>query len=73
MSPPAYRKGWQEGERPLSSLSLGYRAVYPGIPTGVANMRWGGEGSSKFDEGGRGRLKSKHGGSMKGADNSVKK
>ena len=57
--PQHTERGWWEEERPLITLSLSYKAVYPGFPTGVANML--GEGaSSKFDE--RGRLMSKHGG-----------
>ena len=46
--PPAYRKGVVEGEGPLSTLSLSYKAVYLGFLTGVANM---GGCSSKFHEG----------------------
>ena len=37
--PPAYRKGVAgERERPLSTLSLSYKPVYPGFPTSVANI-----------------------------------
>ena len=57
--PQHTERGWWEGERPLITLSLSYKAVYPGFPTGVVNMLGEG-GSSKFDE--RGRLMSKHGG-----------
>ena len=32
--------GWRKGKRPLSTLSLSYKTVYPGFPTGVANI-WG--------------------------------
>ena len=37
--PQHTERGWREGERPLSTLSLSYKAVYPGFPTGVANIK----------------------------------
>ena len=37
-APQHTERGWLEGERPQSILSLSYKAVYPGFPTGVVNM-----------------------------------
>ena len=41
--PQHTESGWREGKRPLSTLSLSYKAVYPRFPTGVANIWGGGE------------------------------